>query len=175
MRWAALLKSINAGKNVAMADLRAFLTDQGMTDVKTLLASGNAVFTADEKDAESLERTLHDGAVAALGLDTDWFLRSKADLEKVIAHDPFRDAARERPHHMVVFFYRDPVDVAKVKALAESYGGPERLHAHGRELYVDFPEGIGRSNLTPAMNKARFPKATTARNWNTVRKIIAAL
>ncbi|MGK6318746.1 DUF1697 domain-containing protein [Sphingomonas sp. DT-204] len=46
MRWAVLPEAVNAGRKLAMADLRAFLADQGMSDVKTLLASGNAVFAA---------------------------------------------------------------------------------------------------------------------------------
>ncbi len=57
MRWAALLKSINAGKNVAMADLRDFLSAQGMRDVATLLASGNALFYSDERDAKDRRGT----------------------------------------------------------------------------------------------------------------------
>ena len=60
MRWAALLKGVNVGGNrkLPMADLRAFLEGLGLDDVKTLLASGNAVFDAGEKDAATLEARL---------------------------------------------------------------------------------------------------------------------
>ncbi len=70
MTWAALLRGINAGVKLPMADLRAFLADQGMRNVQTLLASGNAVFACDERDAGRLAATLHRGAKAALGIDT---------------------------------------------------------------------------------------------------------
>jgi uncharacterized protein (DUF1697 family) len=44
----ALLRGINVGKakRVAMADLRALLEELGYADVRTLLNSGNVVFTA---------------------------------------------------------------------------------------------------------------------------------
>ena len=59
MRWAALPRAINAGKPLAMADLRAFLAAEGMTEVKTLLASGNAIFCCDMEDSAALEARLH--------------------------------------------------------------------------------------------------------------------
>ena len=175
MRWAALLKGINAGRKLAMADLRAFLADQGMGDVKTLLASGNAVFDAAERDAAKLETKLAAAAKKALSLDTDWFLRSHADLTAIAAANPFPDAAEAHPNHLQIFFHRGPVDPALIDAVAAIYDGPERIHAIGRELYVDYPDDIGHSKLPQAMTKAKFPKAATARNWNTVLKLIAML
>ena len=66
MRWAVLLKGVNVGGNrkIPMADLRDFLAGLGLTDVKTLLASGNAVFDTDEKDAAKLETRLEQEAKA---------------------------------------------------------------------------------------------------------------
>ena len=46
------------------------------------------------------------------------------------------------------------------------------MHAIGRELYVDYPDDIGHSKLPQAMARAKFPKAATARNWNTLLKLI---
>ncbi|MBN8849570.1 MULTISPECIES: DUF1697 domain-containing protein [unclassified Sphingomonas] len=173
MRWAALLKSINAGKNVAMADLRDFLSAQGMRDVATLLASGNALFYSDERDAAALEQRLQAAAREQLGLDTDWFLRGHDDLAAIAAANPFPAETAARPNHVQVFFLHQPVDPAVLEALAGCYDGPERLVAVGRELFVDYPAGIGRSKLPPAMARAKFPKAATARNWNTLLRLVA--
>ena len=56
-RWAALLKGVNVGGNrkLPMAELKLFLEGLGFTDVKTLLASGNVVFSSKESDAVALE------------------------------------------------------------------------------------------------------------------------
>ncbi|ONF96131.1 DUF1697 domain-containing protein [Sphingomonas jeddahensis] len=170
MRWAALPRAINAGKPLAMADLRAFLAGEGMGEVQTLLASGNAVFSCDEEDAGAIEARLQAAARSRLALDTDWFVRSHAELVSVTAANPFPDATIERPNRVLVLFHHAPVDPAR---LPVGYGGPERLHAIGRELFVDYPDGIGRSKLEPALNRAKLPPST-ARNWNTLLKLVEA-
>lgn len=171
MRWAALLKGVNVGGNrkLPMAGLRDFLAGLGLTDVKTLLVSGNAIFDSDEKDAAKLEAYLEGEAKAKLGLDTGWLLRSHADLAAVVEANPFPDAARAHPNHLLVHFHRDPFPK---NLLPLAHDGPERLAAQGRELFVDYPEDVGHSKLPQAMSKAKFPKLATARNWNTVLKLV---
>lgn len=171
MRWAALLRSINAGKNVAMADLRAFLAVEGMRDVTSLLASGNALFDSDEQDAAALERRLRSAAREKIGLDTDWFLRDHRALAAILAGNPFPRETEARPNHVQVFFLHTPIAPDTLAALADNYDGPEQVRAIGRELFIDYPDGIGRSKLPQAMARAKFPKAMTARNWNTLIRL----
>lgn len=176
MRWAAMLRGINLGKRqLKSAELKAAVEGLGFTDVKTLLASGNVVFTADETDAAALERRLHDTLFEATGLKSEIFVRSPEQMAAVAAADPFPEATRERPSFVVVVFHRAPVDPAGIARLAELHDGPERMHAVDRELYIDFPDGQGRSTLHPAMGKAKLDPVNTARNWNTVLKIRDAL
>lgn len=167
-RWAALPRAINAGKTLKMADLRAFLEAEGMRDVATVLASGNAVFTCDD-DAAAIEAHLHQAARATLALDTDWFVRSHDDLAAIAAVDPFPEATTARPNHVMVTFFAAAVDPAPLVR----YDGPERIRAIGREWHIDFPDGIGRSKLIPAMAKAKLPPST-GRNWNTLLKLVEA-
>ena len=175
MRWVALLRGINAGVKLPMADLRAFLIDQGMGNVRTLLASGNAVFDAEDKDAAKLEARLEKACNDTLGVKTDWFLRSAAEIDAIIAANPFPDAAKAHPNHLQVHFHRAPVDPAWLQHVAANYDGPERLEARGRELYADYPDDIGHSKLPQAMAKAGFPKLATGRNWNTLIKLQAMM
>ena len=171
MRWAALLKGVNVGGNrkLPMADLRDFLAGLGLADVKTLLASGNAVFDADETDASKLEAHLEQTAKAKLGLDTGWLLRSHAELAAIVKANPFPDAAKAHPNHLLVHFHREPFPT---NLLPLTHDGPERLAAEGRELFVDYPDDVGHSKLPQSMNKAKFPKLATARNWNTLLKLV---
>ncbi len=176
-RWAALLKGVNVGGNrkLPMAELKAFMEGLGFTDVKTLLASGNVVFTAKETDAAKLEVMIEKAAAEQIGLTTDFLLRDKADLEAIIAANPFPDAAKDHPNHLLVVFHRDAFPDGPLERLAALYDGPERLEAVKRELYIDYPEDIGHSKLHQAMPKAKFPKLAMARNWNTVGKLAEML
>jgi uncharacterized protein (DUF1697 family) len=92
-----------------------------------------------------------------------------------VGANPFPEAALERPSFLVVSFHRDAVDKAAIDRVTQANGGPERATPIGRELFVDYPEGQARSTLAVAMHKARLSQANTARNWNTVQKLLAAL
>ena len=173
MRWAALLRGVNVGgaRKLPMAALRAFLEGQGCREARTLLASGNAVFEA-EGEAAAWETRLGAAAKDALGLETDWLLRSGKELTAVVAACPYPEAAETRPERLHVVFHREAFPAA---LLPLAHDGPERLTAVGRELFIDYPDGAGRSALGPAMARARFPRVATARNWNTVLKLAAML
>lgn len=175
MKWVALLKGVNLnGRKLPMADLRALVERLGFTEVKTFLASGNVVFEAGEQDAGAIVAKLEE-CLAAYGLKTDVILRNGAELRAVLAANPFPDAARDRPSHMLVAFHREAVPDGLIETLAAVYDGPERLHAIGRELYVDYPDGMGESKLDQGMRKAKFSLLSTGRNWNTVGKLAAML
>lgn len=83
---------------------------------------------------------------------------------------PFPDATAARPNRVLVLFHHAPVDPAR---LPLDYGGPERLAAVGREVFIDYAEGIGRSLLEPVMARAKLPPSTS-RNWNTLLKLVEA-
>ncbi len=176
MRWAALLRGINLGKRqLKSAELKAVIEGLGHTDVKTLLASGNVVFTAPNTDAATLETQIHDALLKQTGLDSEIFVRTPDEMAEIVAANPFPDEVLERPSFVVVTFHRQDVPQDRLDWIAANYEGPERWIAKGRELFTDYPEGQGRSNLSAAMQKGKFPKLCTARNWNTVVKIRDAL
>ncbi len=173
MRWAALLRGVNVGgaRKLPMAELSALLAAQGCREVRTLLASGNSVFEGEGSAAE-WEVRLGAAAREALGLETEWLLRSSEEMAAVLAACPFPDAAEARPSQLHVVFHREPFPAGLLPLV---HGGPERLAAVGRELFIDYPDGAERSALGPAMARARFPRIATARNWNTVVKLAAML
>ncbi len=43
----------------------------------------------------------------------------------------------------------------------------------GRELYITYPGGIGRSKLTNALIERVLGMRATGRNWNTVVKLVS--
>lgn len=165
----ALLRGINLGsrRRVAMADLRAWLTDLGYTDVRTLLQSGNAVFRTNKRPAtvrKEVEAALADGA----GFTVDVVLRTAAELRAVVDADPFRDVVTD-PTRYVVSFLDVPgtwpeIDPAEYE--------PERVHLAEREAYFWLPGGQMKSRILAAF-PTRKGEVATVRNWNTVTKLLA--
>lgn len=174
MKRAALLRAVNVGgRQVKMAELRELLAER-FGAVRTLLASGNVVLEA-EGEAADLETQLEDVFAARFGFESEFLVRDAAELDAVIAADPFPDARQERPSRLLVTFYRDPPPAELARRLAAEHVGPERTVLIGRELYTDFPEGIGVSTIDRTMKRLKWPGVATARNWNTVLKLRAML
>src|SRR6187397_466905 len=149
----ALLRAINvAGRNmVAMADLREMLDELGFTDVKSLLQSGNLVFRRDRRSDDSLERRLETETAKRLKVTCDYFVRTANEWAKVVAQNPFPDEAERDPGHLVVMFLKAAASPKAVKALEAAIKGPETVRAKGKQLYIVYPDGIGRSKLTNAL------------------------
>lgn len=175
-RRVALLRGVNlGGRKLLMSDLARICGELGYQDIRTLLASGNVMFTANAAP-EEIERALK-SALARFGLKTEMLLRDRAELERVAANNPFPDAVCDHPSHVLVTFHREPFPSDALERLRDIHRGAERLHAVGRELFVDFGgrEQMRESTLLGSMRKARFPTVATARNWNTVTKLIELL
>jgi len=174
--YLALLRAINlAGhKPVAMADLRELLTKLGFTDVRSALQSGNLVFRSKARSTSQIERLLESDAEKRLALQTDFFVRTAEQWKEVIANNPFRQEAERDPSHLVAFFLKDAPDPKDVAALQAAITGPETVRAKGRQAYIVYPNGIGRSRLTSTLIERKLGTRTTGRNWNTVLKLGAA-
>jgi uncharacterized protein (DUF1697 family) len=171
----ALLRAINVGGRapVAMADLRHLLTQLGLLEPQSLLQSGNLVFRSGPGTGADLERLLEAEAEKRLRLRTDFFVRTATQWKAVIASNRFRREAERDPSHLLVMFLKDVPDAGSVEALQAAITGREVVRAEGRQLYIVYPDGIGRSRLTGTLIEKKLGGRGTARNWNTVLKLAA--
>jgi uncharacterized protein (DUF1697 family) len=94
-----------------------------------------------------------------------------SELADVIARNPFAGRPDIPPNKLVVtFLAKDPGKQAQ-ENIRKLNTGPEELHLLGRELYINFANGIGRSRLQPPVIDRAVKVRGTARNWNTVMKL----
>jgi uncharacterized protein (DUF1697 family) len=168
MRQVALLRGVNLGKRqVIMSELRALCEAAGFTNVQTLLASGNLVLDAKERGAR-LEAKLEKLLFEEMGLKTDVFVRTGAELDAIIAANPFKAFAKSQPTFLVAICMRERASVAEMKAMEDTARLGEEIKQGKNCLYIKFPKGQGPSKL-------KTPKLGTSRNWNTVTKLAAML
>jgi uncharacterized protein (DUF1697 family) len=169
-RLVALLRGINLGskRRVAMADLRELMAELGYEDVRTVLQSGNIIFTgAKAKARETLEAGLED----RYGFKVDIVLRTMDELHAVVQNEPFGDEATDLTRSFVVFLPSKP-NAAALAALADKDFAPDRFEAGGRELYAWCPEGMQNSGLMRALGKPGLAETATVRNMSTVKKLL---
>ena len=171
--YIGLLRGINVGghKLVPMADLRDLLTKLRFTDPRSLLQSGNIVFKTEGKTNEQVEQLLEVQVAKRFGFSVDCFVRTAAELKTVIAQNPFTEEAKRDPSHLLAMFLKTAPSSKDVDALRAAIVGSEVLRAKGRTAYFVYPDGIGRSKLTPALIEKKLGTRGTARNWNTVLKL----
>ena len=162
--FVVLLRAVNVGGTgkLPMADLKRLCAKAGFRKVRTYIASGNVVAERDGSESQAkaaLEAELKTYAGKPVGL----IVRTADEMAEVIALNPFRDCAANRA--VAIFLDRAPAP----DALSEVKGqANEEFRLGPREIYVQYPDGIGRSKL-------RVPAARdgTARNMNTVAKLAA--
>lgn len=167
--YALLLSGINLGsaRRVAMADLRAWLTDLGFGDARTHLNSGNAVFRADEP-ADSVVATVEATLAERAGFRVDCVARTADEMRAIVAGDPLGDLADNGSRYMVSFLSEMPEQLPGVDRVVYE---PERFAAGERELYFWCPNGVMSSKLLPVFAAKRLGVTATVRNWDTVTKL----
>ena len=176
--YLALLRGINVSRNqrIAMADLRALLSGLGHTDVSTYLQSGNALFNSESTDRDALAAQIEAAIKDDLGLNVRALVRGKADLRRIVDANPLADVATD-PSKLLVTFLSEPPDAAVLLAVDPATYAPEVMAVGEREVYVWYPDGVRKAKLSPPFFEKRLGKgaAGTARNWNTVTKLLALM
>jgi uncharacterized protein (DUF1697 family) len=169
----ALVRAINVGgrNRISMSDLRALLTELGLANVRTVLQTGNVVFDSRGRSPEELERLLERAAADRLGLDTVFVVRTAREWQELVSANPFPAEAETDPAHLVVMPLKETPDRDRLSDLAATIVGREVVRSCGRQLYIVYPDGIGRSRLTSAVIERRLATQGTARNWNTALKL----
>lgn len=149
-----------------MADLRALVEGLGADDVTTYVQSGNVVLKAAAKSDE-LARKIEERIRRDHGLEVPVLLRTKAQLARLVTHNPFV-RSRKDPAMLHVTFLADTPDRARLRKLDAQDAPPDEFQVVGREVYLHCPNGYGRSKLTNAFFEKQLAVVATTRNWRTV-------
>jgi uncharacterized protein (DUF1697 family) len=166
--YAALVRGVNLGSHnkLAMPALRGLLTSLDCDAVATYLQSGNAVFKSARRAAD-LSRALETALARDLGVRAAVVLRTKAELRKLVAANPFADRAHD-PRQLHVIFLDVAPSAARVGDLEGADFAPDEWRLSGRDVFAFYPRGYGRTKLTNATFEKRLGVTATSRNWRTV-------
>lgn len=171
----ALLRGVNVGGNaiIPMADLRELCESLGYKDPRTLLQSGNLVLHASRTTPAALSEKLEAAIRTRFGADIRVIIRTPEDLRDVVKRNPFPAAAKNDPSHLLVTFLGDAPTKEAAKALGQWKHATEPHKVDGRELYIHYASGVGTSKFVGPVIEKTLATPGTARNWNTINKLIA--
>ena len=169
----ALIRGINVGraKRVAMADLKALVEKLGYGDVRTLLNSGNVVFSVPSSDRRNPAPRIEEGMTNRLGVPARVTVLTAEELAAVVAENPHGKVATD-PSRLLVTVLTDPADRKALLPLVRNEWSPEALGVGTRAAYVWCPKSMLESPLFAAVTKVVGDGATT-RNWATLTKLHA--
>jgi len=165
-RYAAFLRGVMP-TNASMPDLKRAFEAAGFTEVKTLLASGNVLFTAPAASNASLQRKAEAAMSKHLGNAFLTIVRPVEALRELLASDPYKRFKPEPEAKRIVTFLRDK-PTAKL-ALPIEFEGARILAMNGQEIFSDYlpnPKGPVFMRLI----EKTFGKDQTTRTWDTVTK-----
>jgi uncharacterized protein (DUF1697 family) len=154
--------------------LRAVYEAIGLKDVRTLLQSGNVVFSSSIQDRAQLVKRIRQELERKLELQVEVILRTVAELASVVERGPVLSPRADLSKLLVMFLTGVP-DAAGQAALGKWHKdrkGTEMLEMRGPEIYLYYPDGVGRSKLSGAVIEDKLNMSGTARNWNTLLKLL---
>jgi len=171
--FVSLFRGINVGghHHVRMDDLKDMHEALGLKDVFPYIQSGNVVFTSDDADAARLRRHIEDGFEKKFGFRVEVIIRTSAELREIIDQNPFQSQPSKESKWVVVMFLAARPDATAQEDLLKTYAGPEELFFTGKEVYIYYPNGIGRSKLSNSLMEKKLKTVGTARNWNTILQL----
>lgn len=171
-RRLGLIRGINVGraKRVPMAELRALVGELGYGDVRTLLNSGNVVFTAEAEEASTVAaRGIEEGIAERLGVSARVTVLTGPEVQTIVRGNPLVDVGDD-PSRLLVSVLTEPADRARLEPLLEEDWVPESLALGERVAYLWCPAGVLDSRLPKAVEGV-VGDAVTTRNWRTFEKI----
>ena len=172
-RFVSLFRGINVGgnKSVRMDALKELHESLGLQRVETYIQSGNVIFSSDDAIPSQLSRQIEEAFEHKFGFLSKVMVRSADEFNMTIENNPFKDQPMKETKWVVVMFLaREPISTA-LEDIQKTYSGPEELHLTGQEVYIYYPQGIGRSKLTNTFLEKKLKTMGTARNWNTVLRL----
>jgi len=171
--FVSLFRGINVGGHhkIRMDELKDLHESLGLRDVLPYIQSGNVVFKSDDADLARLRKQIEDGFEKKFGFHVEIIVRTSAELRDIIDKNPFQSQQSKESKWVVVMFLAARPDNTAQEELLKTYVGPEELFIIGKELYIYYTHGIGRSKLSHSFIEKKLKTFGTARNWNTILQL----
>lgn len=173
-QYIALLRGINVGGNrkIKMADLKKILIEMGLEQVKTYIQSGNVVFYYKKEKTEELSEMIKKAVKDIYDFDIETMCFEVENFRKIVENMPFEvNETNIKTFHIMML--KTTIEKANVVEKLEKYiTTGEIILPTEKVLYLQYPNGFGRSKLTNNVVEKTLKTFSTTRNWRTMNKIL---
>jgi uncharacterized protein (DUF1697 family) len=162
--------NVGKGNKVPMAEVRAALESLGHHQVRTLLNSGNAVFSSTTRSTTKLASAIAKAVEERFGVVTPVIVKSAAELEAIVKNNPFPSPESEHSRFLVAFAL-DSAKLLELHGLSSLLQPGERFAVNEHAAYLHCAGGLLQSKVGEAI-LGRAGRSVTTRNWATVLKLL---
>ena len=172
--FVSMLRGINViGHNrIKMKDLRELYKTLDMKKVRTYLQSGNVIFDSNEQNPNILKEIIEKGLKKAFGFEVKALLRTTEELKTTIDNNPFLTESNIDPEKLYVTFLSSPLDSTRLKNLPANQNKNDRFIISNEEIYLQCPNGYGRTKFSNDFFEKKLKLTATTRNWKTVNALL---
>jgi uncharacterized protein (DUF1697 family) len=177
VKYVALLRGINVGgkKLMKMAEVRECLEGRDFQHVATYIQSGNVLFESSKSDVAGLTAAMEKALTTTFGHEVPVFLRSQAQLKKIVTQAPAAWKTGQRALRQNVAFLRPPLTAKRALAEIDPKPGVDSVDAGDGVVYM--------STVITRLTQSRLPKIVgtpiyadmTVRSYSTCQKILALM
>ena len=169
----ALLRGVNVSgqKKILMTDLRQLFADAGFKDIQTYIQSGNVIFSSPNTSNPATIRSLIEQAIEKqYGFHVDVNILRPQDIKKILANNPFLETGTDITKLSVTILKAVP-EKDKVVLLATLDYPPDKFIYKDSLVYIQCPNGFGRTKLSNNFFESKLKVSATSRNWRTLLKL----
>jgi len=168
------LRGVNVGGHakIKMDALRSLFVTLKFEEPQTYVQSGNIVFKTSERNLGLVAARIKQAITKKFACSPEIMLRTVTELRAVVSNNPFAKRTNIEPGKLHAFFLAAQPAKNAEENLRQLAIRPEELHLVGRELFIYFPNGVGKSKLPWARLDKALQTPGTGRNWNSVTKVL---
>jgi len=169
----ALLRAVNLGatRKLSMSRLREALHANGYADARTYIQSGNVVLSS-RSSVRAVADDLHRLIQEHFEMDVPVIVRTREQLADIVTANPFPAAPSDGARYYVIFLDRQPPR-SRTAAVESGAFEPDEVAFGDRVIYAWYRNGLHASRLAAVLTDAKLGVTSTARNWNTVTRLLA--
>ena len=171
-QYIVLLKGINVGghKKVPMAELRQLLEDSGYQEVQTYIQSGNIILKAEENDLQKIEQHISITILNHFGFEVSVLVKTREELHRIFINSPFSENKKRTSYFMML---HDTPEKVKVKETSDKLYEGEEYQIINDCIYYFNEKGLGKAKFNINFFERKFNTFATARNYNTLVKLLS--
>ena len=159
-------------KKVPMKELVPLYKELNFTGITTYVNSGNVVFSTDLIDLNLVRNRIQKGIFKKFGFEVPVIIRTKNEIQKTVSNNPFLQMKNIDLDKLHVTFLSEIPEQSNLIKILNFKSEPDSFRQIDKEIFLNCPNGYGRTKLNNTFFESKLKVTATTRNWKTVNELL---